>query len=81
MSARWVEIPAHRVYVVGHLEYWDETQWRRIDEDGREVDAGGIPYRVVRVRDGKLFRPATYDDGALTIAPIGIEYVAILIEA
>lgn len=53
--AEWIEVPAHRVLRVEYLEY--KRDFREVDENGQ---APGFIYRIIRIKDAKVFRIPTY---------------------
>ena len=56
--AEWIEVPAHRIYVISGHELRDGFDY--IGENGRHVEADEIPYRFVRKKDGKVFKWARF---------------------
>jgi hypothetical protein len=52
--AAWIEVPAHRIYVISAHELRDGFDY--IAENGRPATRGEIPYRFVRKKDGKVFK-------------------------
>ena len=56
--AEWIEVPAHRIYVISRVNYADGFDYIR--ENGRPVARGEIPYRFVRKKDGKVFKLARF---------------------
>ena len=56
--AEWIEVPAHRIYVISARELRDGFDY--IDEKGKPVARGEIPYRFVRKKDGKVFKLARF---------------------
>jgi len=55
--AEWIEVPAHRIYVISARELRDDFDFFR--ENGRLM-LGEIPYRFVRKKDGKVFKLARF---------------------
>jgi len=53
--AEWIEVPAHRVLRVDSLEY--KRDFREVDENGQEP---GFIYRIIRIKDAKVFRVPRY---------------------
>jgi len=51
--AEWIEVPAHRIYVICARELRDGFDY--IGENGKPVERGEISYRFVRKKDGKVF--------------------------
>lgn len=58
MSPKWIEIPAHRVFVCSSQEFHQEFE--AIDEEGKPVDSGQLVYRYIRKRDYKVFKPSRF---------------------
>jgi hypothetical protein len=56
--AEWIDIPAHRIYVISAHELLDGFDY--LDENGKPVSRGQIPYRFVRKKDGKVFKWARF---------------------
>jgi hypothetical protein len=56
--AAWIEVPAHRIYVISAHELRDGFDY--IDENGRPATRGEISYRFVRKKDGKVFKWARF---------------------
>ncbi len=56
--AEWIEVPAHRIYVIGARELRDGFDY--IGENGRPAARGENPYRFVRKKDGKVFKWARF---------------------
>ena len=56
--AEWIEVPAHRIYVICARELRDGFDYIR--ENGRPVAHGENPYRLVRKKDGKVFKLARF---------------------
>jgi hypothetical protein len=56
--AEWIEVPAHRIYVISARELRDDFDFFR--ENGRHAMLGEIPYRFVRKKDGKVFKLARF---------------------
>jgi hypothetical protein len=56
--AEWIEVPAHRIYVICAREL--RYGFDYIDEKGKPVERGEIPYRFVRKKDGKVFKLARF---------------------
>ena len=56
--AEWIEVPAHRIYVICARELRDGFD--HIGENGKPVERGEIPYRFVRKKDGKVFKLARF---------------------
>ena len=54
--SEWIEVPAHRIYVISARELRDDFDFFR--ENGRHAMLGEIPYRFVRKKDGKVFKLA-----------------------
>ena len=52
--AEWIEVPAHRIYVICARELRDG--FACIGENGKPVERGEITYRFVRKKDGKVFK-------------------------
>ena len=52
--AEWIEVPAHRIYVISERELRNDFDY--IGENGRPTARGEIPYRLVRKKDGKVFK-------------------------
>jgi hypothetical protein len=57
--AHWIEIPAHRIYVVTGTEFRNE--FSRIGADGAEPKEAEATAIIVRDRDRKCFKPARFD--------------------
>ena len=51
--AEWLEVPAHRIYVICARELRDDFDY--IGENGKPVERAEISYRFVRKKDGKVF--------------------------
>jgi hypothetical protein len=56
--AEWIEVPAHRIYVIGARELRDDFDY--IGEHGRPAARGENPCRFVRKKDGKVFKWASF---------------------
>ena len=56
--AEWIEVPAHRIYVICARELRDGFDYIR--EHGRPAAHGENPYRFVRKKDGKVFKWARF---------------------
>ena len=56
--AEWIEMPAHRIYVMSARELRDDFDFIR--ENGRPAMLGEIPYRFVRKKDGRVFKSARF---------------------
>ena len=56
--AEWIEVPAHRIYVMSARELRDDFDFIR--ENGRRAMLGEIPYRFVRKKDGRVFKWARF---------------------
>ena len=56
--AEWIEVPAHRIYVICVRELRDGFDY--IGGNGRPVERDEIPYRFVRKKDGKVFKCARF---------------------
>jgi hypothetical protein len=56
--AEWIEVPAHRIYVICARELRDDFDY--IDEKGKPVKGAEISYRFVRKKDGKVFKWARF---------------------
>ena len=56
--AEWIEVPAHRIYVISGHELRDGFDY--IGGNGRPVERDEIPYRFVRKKDGKVFQWARF---------------------
>jgi hypothetical protein len=56
--AEWIEVPAHRIYVIGARELRDDFDY--IGEKGKPVKGAEISYRFVRKKDGKVFKWARF---------------------
>ncbi len=56
--AEWIEVTAHRIYVISARELRDDFDFIR--ENGRPAMLGGIPYRFVRKKDGRVFKWARF---------------------
>jgi hypothetical protein len=56
--AEWIEVPAHRIYVISPRELRDDFDY--IGENGRPASRDDIPYRFVRKKDGKVFKWARF---------------------
>jgi hypothetical protein len=56
--AEWIEVPAHRIYVISARELRDDFDYIR--ENGRLAAHGENPYRFVRKKDGKVFKLARF---------------------
>jgi hypothetical protein len=56
--AEWIEVPAHRIYVICARELRDGFDYIR--ENGRPSAHGENPYRFVRKKDGKVFKLARF---------------------
>ena len=52
--AEWIEVPAHRIYVICARELRDGFDY--IDKNGKPVKGAEISYRFVRKKDGKVFK-------------------------
>lgn len=55
--AEWIEVPAHRIYVICARELQDDFDY--IGENGRPASREN-PYRFVRKKDGKVFKWARF---------------------
>ena len=56
--AEWIEVPAHRIYLISARELRDGFDY--IGENGRPAAGGEIPYRFIRKKDGKVFKWARF---------------------
>ena len=56
--AEWIEVPAHRIYVICARELRDDFDY--IGENGKPVKGAEISYRFVRKKDGKVFKWARF---------------------
>ena len=56
--AEWIEVPAHRIYVICARELRDDFDY--IGENGKPVERAEISYRFVRKKDGKIFKWARF---------------------
>ena len=56
--ARWTEIPAHRILELPYHEF--KMDFERLNEHGAVAADGEMAYRVVRKKDGKMFKPAAF---------------------
>jgi hypothetical protein len=56
--AEWIEVPAHRIYVICARELRDDFDY--IGESGKPVKGAEISYRFVRKKDGKVFKWARF---------------------
>jgi hypothetical protein len=56
--AEWIEVPAHRIYVISGHELRDGFDY--IGENGKPVERSEIAYRFVRKTDGKVFKLARF---------------------
>ena len=56
--AEWIEVPAHRIYVIRARELRERFDY--IGEKGKPASGGEIPYRFVRKKDGKVFKWARF---------------------
>jgi hypothetical protein len=56
--AEWIEVPAHRIYVLCARELRDGFDY--IGENGKPTPRGENPYRFVRKKDGKVFKWARF---------------------
>jgi len=56
--AEWIEVPAHRIYVISARELRDAFDY--IGEKGKPVERAEIPDRFVRKKDGKVFKWARF---------------------
>ena len=56
--AEWIEVPAHRIYLISESELRDAFDY--IGENGRRTPRDEIPYRFVRKKDGKVFKLARF---------------------
>jgi hypothetical protein len=56
--AEWIEVPAHRIYVICTRELRDGFDY--IGENGKSVERAEISYRFVRKKDGKVFKWARF---------------------
>jgi hypothetical protein len=56
--AEWIEVPAHRIYLISESELRDTFDY--IGENGRRTPRDEIPYRFVRKKDGKVFKWARF---------------------
>ena len=56
--AEWIEVPAHRIYVICVRELRDGFDY--IGENGKPVERAEFPYRFVRKKDGKVFKLARF---------------------
>ena len=56
--AEWIEVPAHRIYVICARELRDGFDY--IDEKGKPVKGAELSYRFVRKKDGKVFKLARF---------------------
>jgi hypothetical protein len=56
--AEWIEVPAHRIYVICARELRDAFDY--VGENGKPVEHAEISYRFVRKKDGKVFKWASF---------------------
>jgi len=56
--AEWIEVPAHRIYVICARELRNGFDY--IGENGKPVERDEIAYRFVRKKDGKVFKWARF---------------------
>ena len=56
--AEWIEVPAHRIYVISAHELRDDFDFIR--ENGRPAMLGELPYLFVRKKDGRVFKGARF---------------------
>jgi len=56
--AKWIEIPAKRILAVPREEF--REMFRRVGENGEDVDEGAIPYLIIRRADSKVFKQAAF---------------------
>jgi hypothetical protein len=56
--AEWIEVPAHRIYVLSARELRESFDY--IGENGRPAARAEVPYRLIRKKDGKIFRWARF---------------------
>jgi hypothetical protein len=56
--AEWIEVPAHRIYVICARELRGGFDY--IGENGKPVERSEITYRFVRKKDGKIFKLARF---------------------
>ena len=65
MSGQWIDIPAHRVWVVPGAEI--RTAYELFGEDGEPCQEGRYIYRVRRKEDGKLYRTSRVYGGLVSV--------------
>lgn len=56
--AEWIEVPAHRIYVLTARELRESFDY--IGENGRSAARAEVPYRFIRKKDGKVFKWARF---------------------
>lgn len=56
--AEWIEIPAHRILVLGRRDFAEEFE--TLNEKGEAPSFGEQIYRVVRKKDRKIFKIARF---------------------
>jgi hypothetical protein len=56
--AEWIEVPAHRIYVLSARELRESFDY--IGEHGRSAGRAEVPYRFIRKKDGKVFKWARF---------------------
>ena len=56
--AEWIEVPAHRIYLISPHELQDGFDY--VGKNGKPVKRDEIPYRFVRKKDGKVFKWARF---------------------
>jgi hypothetical protein len=56
--AEWIEVPAHRIYVLSAREL--RESFDDIGESGGPATHAEVPYRFIRKRDGKVFKWARF---------------------
>ena len=56
--AEWIEVPAHRIYLISAHELRDGFDY--IGENGKPVERDEIAYPFVRKKDGKVFKWARF---------------------
>lgn len=56
--AEWIEVPAHRIYVLSARELRESFDY--IGENGRLAARAEVPYRFIRKKDGKVFKWARF---------------------
>ena len=56
--AEWIEVPAHRIYVLSARELRESFDY--IGENGRPAARAEVPYCFIRKKDGKVFKLARF---------------------